>query len=252
MPIFNFLKSDISSPSGVNTVTSGCLSGDPGIASIVGPYKSEKPEENIEVIGYKGMTYDMKGYNDFQYKVGITYKEEGQLVLCEHGFHFCRFLAQVFQYFPPSEEGKKARYFKVKAKVTKSNYDHCITLGQPYYSFTNVYSVETDKLVTNEITILEEVDEKEIYEALRGNIRDYMSLEQWIAFRKSEDGIRTWLIEYTYKEQLKNKYSDCFTTILFNKDTTSTLEVLDKKVKLAVALYEEGVSPDMRAYLLLK
>lgn len=249
MPIFNFKKSDISSPSGVNTVTSGCPSGDPGIA---GPYKPEEPKEIIEVIGYKGMTYDMKGYNDFQYKVGITYKEEGQPVLCEHGFHFCRFLAQAFQYFSPTDKGKKARYFKVRAKVKKSTYDHCITLGQPYYLFTNVYSVGTDKLVTNEITILEEVNEKEIYEALLSDIRDYISLEQWITFRNSEDDIRTWLIEHAYKEQLKNKYSDCFTTILFNKDITSTLEALDKKVKLAVALYEEGVGPDMRAYLLLK
>lgn len=49
--------------------------------------------------GYKGFDskWTCKG---FQYKVGETYEMDGEISLCERGFHFCKNLEDVFKYYP--------------------------------------------------------------------------------------------------------------------------------------------------------
>ena len=37
---------------------------------------------------------------EFQYEVGKTYKHEGEIKLCESGFHACHELHQVWQFYP--------------------------------------------------------------------------------------------------------------------------------------------------------
>lgn len=45
---------------------------------------------HMSTIGYKGFDKDLKGFSNFQYKVGETYElTSGQLQLCRNGFHFC-------------------------------------------------------------------------------------------------------------------------------------------------------------------
>lgn len=59
----------------------------------------------------------MKGYKifnpnwtcrGFQYEVGKTYKHEGEIELCESGFHFCEELANCFGYYPFNSDNKVA------------------------------------------------------------------------------------------------------------------------------------------------
>jgi len=51
------------------------------------------------MIGYKGFDKDFK-CKDFQYEVGKTYELEGELKLCENGFHFCTDPNDVAWHYP--------------------------------------------------------------------------------------------------------------------------------------------------------
>jgi len=53
------------------------------------------------MIGYKGFDKDFK-CRDFQYEIGKTYKHDGELRLCESGFHFCTNPLAVFGYYAPN------------------------------------------------------------------------------------------------------------------------------------------------------
>ena len=85
------------------------------------------------VIGYKAFNADLT-CRGFQYEIGETYKIDGEPRLCDRGFHFCKTIADTYNFYPMSDN---TRICKVEA------------LGD---------IVEGDvKLCTNEIKILEEV-----------------------------------------------------------------------------------------------
>ena len=134
-----------------------------------------------ERIGYKAMNQDMtcRGYdNPFQYELGKTYEIEGELEICNNGFHFCKNIFNTLKYYNNIEGDK--RFFKIQ-------YDKCID--------------ELVKSVTNKITILEEVN---IFDF----INDSMSESDWCLISKyqklSEDFIREfqdkvdwyWILRY--------------------------------------------------------
>ena len=62
------------------------------------------------VLGYKGFNADMT-CQGFQYEVGKTYEMNGKIEPCERGFHFCRKMVDVFNYYG----GESCRYAKVEA-----------------------------------------------------------------------------------------------------------------------------------------
>ena len=62
------------------------------------------------MIGYKGFDKDFK-CRDFQFKVGETYRIDGEIKMCERGFHFCDTPLKTFQYYSPNE----SRYALVEA-----------------------------------------------------------------------------------------------------------------------------------------
>ena len=43
----------------------------------------------MELKGYKGFNKDLT-CRDFQYEIGKEYKHEGNIKLCNKGFHFCK------------------------------------------------------------------------------------------------------------------------------------------------------------------
>ena len=62
------------------------------------------------VRGYKGFNADMT-CQGFQYEPGNAYEMDSRIEPCERGFHFCRNMADVFNYY----SGKDCRYAEVEA-----------------------------------------------------------------------------------------------------------------------------------------
>jgi len=57
--------------------------------------------KNKKVIGYKGFDKDLK-CNNFQFKEGKQFIHNGEVKLCEKGFHFCEHPFDVFGYYGPA------------------------------------------------------------------------------------------------------------------------------------------------------
>ena len=80
----------------------------------------------------------------FQYEIGKTYREDS-IQICKKGFHFCKNLIDVFNYYNKS----KSRFFEIEA--------------------SGDIVTEQDKSVASEITILKEVNRIDVNRALYGN-----------------------------------------------------------------------------------
>lgn len=100
----------------------------------------------------------MKGYKvfnsdwtcrGFQYKVGETYKYEGEISICETGFHFCKKLVDCFNYYTFDPENKVA-IIEATGEVIESNYSN-------------------NKCVTNEIKIIRELNWHEVLDMVNFN-----------------------------------------------------------------------------------
>lgn len=81
--------------------------------------KSSKTDEWIWVEGYKGTDSNMC-CKDFQYELNRQFDIEGTVAECKNGFHFCRWLGDVFDY---RSIGNNNRFFKVKGLVRQSDLD---------------------------------------------------------------------------------------------------------------------------------
>ena len=88
------------------------------------------------MIGYKAFNNDLT-CRGFQYEVGHTYSMDESPIPCERGFHFCKSIAETYDFYPTSDD---TRICKIEA------------LGE----------VQTDddrKYCTNIIKIIEEITE---------------------------------------------------------------------------------------------
>jgi len=121
------------------------------------------------MIGYKA-TYNGKCLNQL-YEVGKTYTLDGELLMCARGFHFCKDLFDVFEYYHPD---KDVKVFKVEA------------LGN--------IKTEKDKSVTDKINILEEVNLNNLIIERYGIKRYFDDKGNYI---KREDPDGTWF-KYEY------------------------------------------------------
>jgi hypothetical protein len=128
-------------------------------------------EEWIWVDGYKATDKDMK-CRDYQYEFDKvhTMPEGSSIVECESGFHLCKNLKDVFEYY---EIGDNHRFFKVKALVRKSDYDRYGGYNDAYLAWKNspVYysmpsKIRQDKLVASSIIFERELTLDEIFEQL--------------------------------------------------------------------------------------
>ena len=91
-----------------------------------------------EIKGYKVFNPDWT-CRDFQYEVGKTYKHDGNIDLCGSGFHFCIEAVDCFNYYVFDSENKVAEVVA-----------------------TGLVETGDDKSVTNEITIVRELEWHEV------------------------------------------------------------------------------------------
>ena len=95
--------------------------------------------ENVH--GYKGFASNMT-CQGFQYEVGQTYEHDGNIGLCEAGFHFCRKMADVLNYYNRHD----CRYAVVEALGKVIDGD--------------------DKSVTDRIYIVRELTREEVFKEI--------------------------------------------------------------------------------------
>jgi hypothetical protein len=241
------------------------------------------PEEKwIWVDGYKGFTREyidgkstLCGYNSFPYnsvgEVTCLPEDPKKMNPCSWGLHFCDKLEDVFGYYDivykdvgwdyyldlnHEIQAKPANIYntifaKVKAKVNESDYLKWKESGK-------------DKFVARKIIITEIVSYEDIYDAYMTTHNEVKigsevisSKESYVAIKEALDksGLNTLEVYNLMVEQLKkvriesqidnlvsHGYSETFARIIVDKYSYDD----------AIAYAKEGMSKDMRAYLLVK
>ena len=64
------------------------------------------------VKGYKAFNKDMT-CKDFQYEIGKEFKHEGTIGLCESGFHFCKKIIDILNFY--NLESDAVRFCEIEA-----------------------------------------------------------------------------------------------------------------------------------------
>ena len=212
-------------------------------------------EEWEEVVGYKGTNRDMQGFGGYQFELGKTYLADGEIKICENGFHFCKELIDVNSYHSWEHQ---SRYFKVKARVKRADY---LEYGKiKFDSCHNCYIA--NKLVASKITFLEEISPEVIYDTFLVGNKIFFTKEDFLNFYKTSNITAKQYILRQFCDLLDGKYSRAFISYLgdmlydrFEKiqqfDTYAYYTKLRKIETFANALYAEGVGVDMRAYMLI-
>lgn len=254
------------------------------------PELEPKPEKEwIWVKGYKGFNeqwingkLELTGRNNFVYnqdgETSIKENEdENKLSICTSGLHFCPKLEGVFGFYPPtfnriinnyngysfSAYGTVVGFFntvfaEVEAEVEKEYYEK--------------YKCD-EKLVARKIRIIRILSNEEIFENLDGKYScDNYHIETFEEFNY----IKNALHEYTVNNPAilesdslaLGRYIDGVAKELIKKRKASNVNILiehgysptfariimDKysdAFKDAIAYIDEGLSPDMRAYLIV-
>ena len=191
----------------------------------------ETGEEWIWIDGFKGTDSDMK-CRDYQFRIRETFtmSDEKEVKLCEHGFHLCATLKDVFNYYPI---GDNNRFFKVKALVRKEDYDtlYCNCL----WAFREQYSaLLKDKIAAKSIIFIEELSVDEI---LKNRVpKDWTDEQKNLAIRIGIEGAK----EIIYVNKLVSiGYSETFARYCFKNDFTD--------IALSVGS-QEGLSMDMKVW----
>ena len=210
-------------------------------------FKKEPQEEWVRVKGYKGMHKDMKAHYDFQYELGKTYTVEDpdSVEICEYGYHFSLNLKDVFRYYDLVNNN---RFFKVEALVRKKDYDE---YGKVYT--TTIFTDRVDKLVAKEITILEEVSVKEMFEEIKRIHHDIAMIDEL----KIEDmndvykeGVKAVLVKKSINlVKEKTGFKDSFIHLLLSRLTHREKLVL---LATSLALYDEIKDRDLLILAILE
>ncbi len=85
--------------------------------------------------GFKGFDKKLKCRN-YQYEIGKDFEENGDIKACNKGFHFCENPADIFRYYPPSNNGDLNRYCEVigYGKIDKDSKDSKIACSKIHVS----------------------------------------------------------------------------------------------------------------------
>ena len=249
------------------------------------PELEPKPEKEwIWVKGYKGFNeqwvngkLELTGRNSFVYNQdGETsireYEDENNLKECETGLHFCTKLVNVFGFYSPifnriTDYGTygyvnvigfyNTVFAEIEAEVEKDYYEK---------------NKSREKLVARKIRITRILSNKEIFE----NLDDKYSCDSYFKTFEEFNHIKNALHEYTINNPdilesdslALGRYIDGVANELIKKRKASNVDILiehgysptfariimdkyDKAFNDAIAYADEGLSPDMRAYLIV-
>ena len=210
-------------------------------------FKKEPQEEWVRVKGYKGMHEDMKAHYDFQYELGKTYAVEDpdSISICEYGYHFSLNLKDVFRYYDLENNN---RFFKVEALVRKKDYDE---YGKVYT--TTIFTDRVDKLVAKEITILEEVSVKEMFEEIK-RIHHNIAMIDELKIEDMDDvykeGVKAVLVKKSINlVKEKTEFKNSFIHLLLNRLTDREKLAL---LTTSLALYDQIKDRDLLILAILE
>ena len=209
----------------------------------------QNQEEWVYVEGIKGMTKDMKGYDEFQFEVGKTYIKDGLIEICENGFHLSLNLEDVLHHYGICQGN---RFFKVKALVRKEDLDKYGTIIEVDNFFYGKQKIIKNKLVSKEIEILEEFSDKELFEEYKEmksgkskwieDIDDFKYCRKHGENKLAEAKLNVKLIALGINELLVNILTKDF-------DNVKSREIF---VDYVEALSKENISRDMFIYLIIE
>lgn len=207
----------------------------------------QEQEEWVYVEGIKGMTKDMKGYDNFQFEVGKTYIKDGLIEICKNGFHLSLNLEDVLHHYGIC---KGNRFFKVRALVRKKDLDEYGTITEVDNFLYGKQKIIKNKLVSKEIEILEELSDEELFEEYKkmesGKSRWIEDIDDFKYCRKhgenklAEAKLNVKLIVLGINELLVNILTKDF-------DSIKSREIF---VDYVEALSKENISRDMFIYLI--
>ena len=207
----------------------------------------QEQEEWVYVEGIKGMTEDMKGYDNFQFEVGKTYIKDGLIEICKNGFHLSLNLEDVLHHYGLC---KGNRFFKVRALVRKEDLDKYGTITEVDNFFYGKQKIIKNKLVSKEIEILEELSDEELFEEYKkmesGKSRWIEDIDDFKYCRKhgenklAEAKLNVKLMVLGVNELLVNILTKDFNDIKSREIFVDYVEALSK----------ENISRDMFIYLI--
>lgn len=209
----------------------------------------KKPvEEWIWVEGFKATEADMK-CRDYQYVLGEQHRmpEDAEINECESGFHFCKYLDDVFTYY---SIGDGHRYFKVRALVRKEDYERYGKYTKDYELYKqynpDYYCCYTgrryvDKLVAKAIIFDRELTPDEILE--RGiNLNDDVWTDEYKRLALSI-GIDNAIDRMKTDSLVQLGFSQTFAQLIIDED----------KYETAISVASQpDLSMDMKCWLIFK
>lgn len=174
--------------------------------------KRRSESEWIWIDGYKGTDKDMR-CRDVQFELGKTFVIENgkEIKECENGYHLCRNLKDVFQYYDLSAGN---RYFKVRALVRISDIEEQdAILCSPSMSWANAWSrnrISTDKLASKAIEFISEISDEELRGAVRKFYRFDDNMDDKYLDMAIKEGATKARETYEYDMLIDDGYSETF------------------------------------------
>lgn len=197
--------------------------------------KIEKPEDEwIWVEGYKGTDKDMCCLK-FQYELLKPYDLEApeHIKECFYGYHLCRYLCDVFEYYPFQNNN---RFFRVRALVKKKDYEEYGDVRCVDHYGDVIYK---NKLVAKSIIFISELTTDDLFEMYCDDFKHWSTEDKELARLK---GVEFVAEEIMVRELVSLGYSRPFAEFL-NRD---------RKFEIAKAVgSQEDLSMDMKvAYIM--
>lgn len=200
-------------------------------------YPNMIEEEWIWVDGYKGTNSDMTATGNFQYTLNELYAmdEDAEIIECKSGFHFCKDLKDVFEYY---EIGNGRRFFKVRALVRKKAYEKYGT-KEDRWTFCGVpLGNRVNKLVAKKIILERELTADEIF--FEDKYADWTEDEKKLALK---EGCETVIKNRNVVKLVEVGYSEWFAKYVSESNSMT-------RKAFAVAS-QPGLSMDMKVFAIM-